>query len=110
MENKDLFRNILSSQGTYDSRAHIAEIIALLGPPPKVLVEREKRWSEVKWSQPFLNSEGTPCHTAREYFNGPFFSPEGTYLCYIFPPKDKNLTPTSFYKAISYITTSSRAI
>lgn len=42
LENKDLFRNVRTSQGSYDSRAYIAEMIALLGPPPKALLDREK--------------------------------------------------------------------
>lgn len=77
MENKDLFRHIRSSQGAYDPRAHLAEMIALLGPPPKRLIDRELRWSEVKWSHAIPNSEDELCHTAREYFGGPFFDSEG---------------------------------
>lgn len=42
MEGKDLFKHIRSSKGDYDARAHIAEMIALLGPPPKELLDREK--------------------------------------------------------------------
>ena len=77
MENKDLFRNICSSQGAYDPRAHLAEMIALLDPPPKTLIDREKRWSEVKWSHAVPNAEGELCQTAREYYGGPFFNSEG---------------------------------
>jgi len=77
MENKGLFKNLHSSDGRYDCRAHIGEMIALLGPPPRELIEREKSWSDVKWSEPFSNAEGRLCQTPREYFNGPFFSSEG---------------------------------
>jgi hypothetical protein len=77
MENKALFKNILSSEGKYDTRAHIAEMIALLGPPPRALAEREKSWSEVRWNHFVSNAEGRLCQTPREYFNGPFFSSEG---------------------------------
>ncbi|MCJ1253125.1 hypothetical protein MMC24_000932 [Lignoscripta atroalba] len=87
MEGKDLFRHIRSSQGAYDVRAHLAEMIALLGPPPKILADREKWWSDVKWSRAFPNSEGKFCQTAREYYGGPFFNSEGEFL-------HKGLVPT----------------
>ncbi|KAI9746888.1 MAG: hypothetical protein M4579_007567, partial [Chaenotheca gracillima] len=74
MEGKDLFTHIRSSQGHYDVRAHLAEMIALLGPPPKILIDREIRWSEVKWSHAVPNSTGKLCQTARDYYGGPFFN------------------------------------
>ena len=77
MENKDLFRHIRSSQGAYNPRAHLAEMIALLGPPPKTLIDREERFCEVKWSHAVPNAEGELCQTAREYYGGPFFHSEG---------------------------------
>ena len=80
MENKDLFTHIRSSQGAYDPRAHLAEMIALLGPPPVRLIVRETKWSEVKWSHAVPNAEGELCQTAREYYGGPFFNSEGM-LC-----------------------------
>lgn len=42
MEGKDLFRHSRSNQGAYNVRAHLAEMISLLGPPPKILLDREK--------------------------------------------------------------------
>ena len=77
MENKDLFRHIRSSQGAYDPRAHLAEMIALLGPPPKTLIDRERRLTGVKWSHAVPNAEGELCQTACEYYGGPFFNSEG---------------------------------
>ena len=44
----DLFKHIRSNAKQYDTRAHIAEIIALLGPPPKELIDREDLWSKAK--------------------------------------------------------------
>jgi len=87
IEGKDLFKHIRSSQGGYDVRAHLAEMIALLGPPPKVLLDREKLWSDVKWGHAVLNSDGKLCQTAREYFGGPFFNLEGEFI-------HKDLIPT----------------
>ncbi|OCL03204.1 CMGC protein kinase [Glonium stellatum] len=76
MEGKDLFKHIRSSKGDYDVRAHLAEIIALLGPPPKGLLDREKLWSDIKWGNAVLNSDDKLCQTTREYFGGPFFNYE----------------------------------
>ncbi|PMD34189.1 CMGC protein kinase [Hyaloscypha variabilis F] len=87
MEGRDLFAHIRSSQGDYDVRAHLAEMIALLGAPPKILIDREIRWSGVKWSHAVPNSEGKLCETAREYFGGPFFNSEGEFM-------HKDLIPT----------------
>lgn len=39
MEGRDLFTHVRSSQGHYDVRAHLAEMIAILGPPPKELID-----------------------------------------------------------------------
>ncbi|KAK0111542.1 hypothetical protein ONS95_001895 [Cadophora gregata] len=80
LEGRDLFTYTRSSQGDYDVRAHLAEMIALLGTPPKTLIEREVRWSAVKWSHAVPNSEGRLCWTAREYYGGPFFNTEGDFM------------------------------
>ena len=77
MEGRDLFTHIRSSQGDYDVRAHLAEMIALLGVPPKLLIDREMQWSEVQWSHAVPNSEGKLCQNTREYYGGPFFNSEG---------------------------------
>jgi len=80
MEGKDLFKYIRSSRGDYDVRAHLAEVIALLGPPPKGLLDREKLWGDIKWGTAVLNSDNKLCQTARKYFGGPFFNSEGKLL------------------------------
>ncbi|EER39738.1 protein kinase [Histoplasma capsulatum H143] len=37
---KELFRQVYDAQGHYDAKAHLAEMIALLGPPHPELVAR----------------------------------------------------------------------
>jgi serine/threonine protein kinase len=91
MEGRDLFTHIRSSKGDYDVRAHLAEMIALLGAPPKILIDREISWSEVKWSYAVLNSEGKICRTAREYYGGPFFNSEGEFMYRGLIPTDLKL-------------------
>jgi hypothetical protein len=59
MEGRDLFTHIRSGRGDYDVRAHLAEMIALLGAPPKMLINREICWSEVKWSHAVPNSKAS---------------------------------------------------
>jgi hypothetical protein len=87
IKGRDLFTHIRSSQGDYDVRAYFAEIIALLGAPPKIFIDREIHWSEVKWSHAVPNLEGKLCQTAREYYGGPFFNSEGGFI-------HKDLIPT----------------
>ncbi|RXW24063.1 hypothetical protein EST38_g1753 [Candolleomyces aberdarensis] len=41
-EGKHLFRGVDPEHGVYRSRAHLAEMIALLGPPPRELLEKSK--------------------------------------------------------------------
>ncbi|RDL35456.1 uncharacterized protein BP5553_07387 [Venustampulla echinocandica] len=60
LEDRELFRDI-RSEGAYDSRKHLAEMIALLGPPPKEVFEREQRWSMVPWRCSFQTAEGKHC-------------------------------------------------
>lgn len=77
MEKRDLFRNIHTNQGVYDSHAHIAEMIALLGHPPKELIDREKEGLGWNFTPEVENSEGKLCKKASEFYGGPFFDSEG---------------------------------
>ena len=52
-------------------------MIALLGPPPKELIEREKDGLRWKFRPEVENSEGKLCGSANEFYGGPFFDPEG---------------------------------
>lgn len=74
---KELFQQVHNADGTYDAKSHLAEMIALLGPPPKVLLAKSKTMSEQKWPQPVANDTGKLCNSAREFFDGPFFDAEG---------------------------------
>lgn len=71
MENRDLFTHLCDSKGYYDVAAHLAEMIALLGPPPIELIDREIDWSKVKWSPAVSNPQGGLSQTARELYGGP---------------------------------------
>lgn len=40
VEGKELFRHIHDQKGRYDAKLHVAEMIALLGPPPPEVIQR----------------------------------------------------------------------
>ncbi len=50
MEGKDLFTNLKDEQGHYNSHAHLAQMIALLGPPPLALLERERNFRKLTFT------------------------------------------------------------
>ncbi|KAG0648290.1 Serine threonine-kinase SRPK [Hyphodiscus hymeniophilus] len=77
LEDKELFVHLKSPNGEYTAQAHIAEMIALLGPPPQKIIDQEKHWREIPWERSFSSPSGTWCDTAREYYGGPFFDSKG---------------------------------
>ncbi|KAL3459319.1 kinase-like domain-containing protein [Aspergillus heterothallicus] len=77
---KELFRQVYDSDGRYNAKLHLAEMIALLGPPPKELLARSSIMSKHNWPQPVTNDFGEICNNAQEFFGGPFFNPEGEFL------------------------------
>ncbi|KAK3177930.1 hypothetical protein OEA41_000062 [Lepraria neglecta] len=96
LEKRDLFREIHSNQGKYNGQAHIAEMIALLGPPPKELVDREKEGLSWKFRPEVENFEGKPCRSASEFYGGPFFDSEGEFM-------HKDLIPDAFNMGVSVL-------
>jgi hypothetical protein len=67
----------------YDGQAHIAEMIALLGPP-KELVDRAKEGLSWKFRPEVENSDGKLCGSASEFYHGPFFDSEGNISASIY--------------------------
>ncbi|KAJ5570104.1 uncharacterized protein N7459_009534 [Penicillium hispanicum] len=70
---KELFQQVHNADGQYNAKSHLAEMIALLGPPPKVMLAKSKAMSELNWPQPVTNNTGQLCNNAQEFFEGPFF-------------------------------------
>jgi serine/threonine protein kinase len=91
VEGRDLFVHLRSANSDYDVRAHLGEMIALLGPPPKKLIDRELSWSKVKWSHAVSNPEGKLSQTTREYFGGLFFTSDGEFMHKGLIPSDVSL-------------------
>ncbi|KAB8254356.1 kinase-like domain-containing protein [Aspergillus pseudonomiae] len=77
IEGKELFRHIHDQQGRYDAKLHIAEMIALLGPPPPEITQRYQYMREYSWPQPVRREDDKACGTAEEYICGPFFDNNG---------------------------------
>lgn len=76
---KELFRNVHDAQGNYDAKSHLAEMIALLGPPPVKLIKRHQSRTEVGWKSFITRMNGKRCANANDFFDGPFFDQDGTY-------------------------------
>ncbi|KAL2821807.1 kinase-like domain-containing protein [Aspergillus cavernicola] len=74
---KELFQQVLNIDGIYDAKAHLAEMNALLGPPPNKLLEKETAMAKDNWPYPVTNETAKLCANARELFGGLFFTEEG---------------------------------
>lgn len=79
IERTQLFNQVQDTQGRYEAKSHLAEMIALLGPPPKELLAKENAVAQDDWPRLVTNDAGTFCKNAREYFGGPFFDAEGLW-------------------------------
>ncbi|KAJ9219056.1 hypothetical protein DTO027B5_414 [Paecilomyces variotii] len=77
---RELFRHIHDQQGRYDAKLHIAEMVALLGPPPPEIIQRYEYMREYSWPEPVRREDGRVCETAEEYFGGPFFDDNGRFI------------------------------
>ncbi|KAL5359398.1 putative serine/threonine-protein kinase [Aspergillus floccosus] len=62
----ELFNQVYDTHGRYDPKSHLAEMIALLGPPPKSLLERESAMTQHDWSCKFLYDTLNPPRTLED--------------------------------------------
>lgn len=74
---RELFQTIRPRNNAYSARHHLAEMISILGPVPKTLVERERGMRRCSWSLEARNSEENQWCNTVDYFDGPFFSDDG---------------------------------
>ncbi|KAI3005997.1 hypothetical protein CBS147346_4024 [Aspergillus niger] len=80
IEGKELFQHIHDKQGRYNAKLHMAEMVALLGPPPPEIMQRYQYMREYPWPEPVRREDDRLCETAEEYFDGPFFDTNGRFL------------------------------
>ncbi|KAH9208450.1 kinase-like domain-containing protein [Leptodontidium sp. 2 PMI_412] len=64
---------------SYSAVQHLADMVALLGPVPPVLVQRERDMRHWRWSPEAINPEGRLCSSAAEFYGGPFFNDDDFY-------------------------------
>ncbi|KAF9247963.1 hypothetical protein DTO013E5_5078 [Penicillium roqueforti] len=96
IEGKELFRHIHDQQGRYDAKLHLAEMIALLGPPPPEVIQRYQYMREYSWPEPVRREDDRVCEIAEEYFCGPFFDSNGRFLYEDLIPDRKLYDTVSF--------------
>ena len=77
MEGTDLFTNLKDEQGHYNAHLHLAQMVALLGPPPMALLKRERSFRKLTFKPEIQSPEGRKCSNACQYFSGPFFDDNG---------------------------------
>jgi len=77
MEGKDLFTDLKDEQGYYNGNAHLAQMIAFLGPPPASLLQWKRKLRKVTFTPKIKNPQGQTCENAFQYFGGPFFDDDG---------------------------------
>ncbi|KAI2706405.1 hypothetical protein DTO012A7_5177 [Penicillium roqueforti] len=80
IEGTELFTQVEDTNGRYDAKSHLAQMIALLGPPPKGVIERADHMSQVDFPTPIRIEAGKLSKNARELFGGPYFDEEGKFL------------------------------
>ncbi|PLN77917.1 kinase-like domain-containing protein [Aspergillus taichungensis] len=76
---EELFQQVHDTNGRYYAKSHLAEMIALLGPPPRALLRKSQAISKHNWPQPVINDVGELCNNAQEFFGGPFFDAEDKF-------------------------------
>lgn len=64
----------------YSAVRHLADTIALVGDVPPSLIERERNMRHWRWSPEAVNPEGRLSSNALEFFGGPFFTDDGTFV------------------------------
>ena len=79
MKGNDLFTDLKDEQGDYNGHAHLAQMIALLGPPPIALLQRERSFRKLTFAPEVRNPAGQTCGNAFQYFGGPLFDDNGKF-------------------------------
>ncbi|KOC09566.1 hypothetical protein AFLA70_762g000320 [Aspergillus flavus AF70] len=92
IEGKELFRQVYDEQGRYQAKAHLAEMIALPGPPPQELITRYRSLLKYQWPQPIATVDDNVYESSNQFFGGPFFDGDEFLHNDLIP--DRNLADT----------------
>lgn len=76
-QDSELFQQAQDSNGNYDAKSHLAEMIALLGPPPTEMITASHSTLMLQWPTKIRMAGGELCENAMEMFGGPFFGEDG---------------------------------
>lgn len=71
---------ICDSESRYSGRAHLAQMICFLGPPPPDFLESARKASGWKWASQVETSRGKLCDSAVDFFGDPFFDAHNEFL------------------------------
>lgn len=77
LEDASLFERPAGPDGEYDAHVHLAQMVALLGDPPKEVIRRERALRDHRLERPVINLRGKQCNTMNEFWGGPFFDDNG---------------------------------
>ncbi|TWU70376.1 hypothetical protein ED733_000055 [Metarhizium rileyi] len=77
LEDISLFNRPAGDDGEYDAHVHLAQMVSVLGDPPKLLIERERMCRKAKLGRVIINQKGKECETMNEFWGGPFFDSNG---------------------------------
>lgn len=69
----NLFRGVHREDGEYDAAMHLAQMIAVLGPPEADLIRNQTN-SYHCWTTDNANEQGERWTDANTLFGGPFFN------------------------------------
>ncbi|KAK2804919.1 hypothetical protein FQN50_006429 [Emmonsiellopsis sp. PD_5] len=75
-----LFYDLFDDPSPYQLKAHIADMISLLGPPPGKLLQLSEERAHARWPKPYTDEIGRECWSPWEYFEGPLFDEDGGYV------------------------------
>ncbi|GFN18401.1 kinase domain-containing protein [Aspergillus tubingensis] len=94
IEDKILFSNARDSNLRGTPTAHLAQMIAFLGPPPQELIAQEKEGLNRTFGIGLRNPDGKLCNSPAEWFGGPFFDDNGDFLHKHLIPESQTLEDT----------------
>ncbi|KAJ6001333.1 hypothetical protein N7522_006560 [Penicillium canescens] len=77
IQGKEMFSQIHGPQGHYQAKAHLADMISLLGHLPLELIARSQSMSGYKWPELVISADGVTCENAEQYFDDQFFDHNG---------------------------------
>ncbi|KAL4798375.1 kinase-like domain-containing protein [Aspergillus venezuelensis] len=90
IEGKNLFTQIHNEDYGYSAKAHLAEMIAFLGPPPSAVLQRHRTMRGIDFPRHYKDALG---ENVEQYHGGPFFSENDRFLYEFLIPK-RNFSTT----------------